>query len=412
MPTQPTAPVQPSPTAPHVRRATAADLPAITLADGRGFGVHYSEVDLQDQAKLLDPNRFLVATDPRDGVVGVAGSVAFDVTLPGGATLPAPGVTWVSVAVTQRRRGILRALIGEQHRAFVTDGAAISLLTASEGGIYGRFGYGVATTDRRVEIQRRRMAFRAGVVDPGGVTQADTAELRLVAPQIHREWAARTPGALSRDEALWDNVLADREHQRHGGTALFHLVHPDGYVSFRRMHDDRGLRIEEIVTATDEAHAALWRVLADTDLVETITAPSHPIDDPLADLLADSRQVRTMSIDDGMWARVLDVPAALSARRYGVEIDCVLDVHDPFLDSGGRYRLRGGPDGAMCERAPHGGGEAVGVDIAALGTLLLGGRRAGTLARAGLVRAPDAAVLGRLDRAFLADRVPQHGTDF
>jgi predicted acetyltransferase len=109
------------------------------------------------------------------------------------------------------------------------------------------------------------------------------------------------------------------------------------------------------------------------------------------------------------------VPAALSARRYAVEIDVVLDVRDAFLDLGGRFRLRGGPDGAECApitEATIGGAGGTGIEMAALGSLLFGGARAAALARAGLVRGEDPAVLRRLDAAMAADRLPQHGTEF
>ncbi|WP_219418317.1 GNAT family N-acetyltransferase [Pseudonocardia nigra] len=160
-----------------LRRATLDDLPAITVADGRAFGQQYSDTDIEDFRPLFEPDRFLLAIDGADdakgSIVGITGSFPFDVTLPGGATLATPGVTWVSVAVTHRRRGILRALFAEQHRGFVAEGAAVSLLTASEGAIYGRFGYGIATGRRSVEISKRRAAFRAEVPDPGGVRQVD-----------------------------------------------------------------------------------------------------------------------------------------------------------------------------------------------------------------------------------------------
>jgi predicted N-acetyltransferase YhbS len=134
---------------PTLRRATADDLPAILIADGRAFGTEFTAADVEDFRPLYDPDRYLLACDPDDGtIIGVAGEYPFDVTLPGGATVSAPGVSWVSVAVTHRRRGILRLLMSEQHRGYVTAGAPLSLLTATEGGIYGRFGYGVATVRR------------------------------------------------------------------------------------------------------------------------------------------------------------------------------------------------------------------------------------------------------------------------
>ena len=79
-------------------------------------------------------------------------------------------------------------------------------------------------------------------------------------------------------------------------------------------------------------------------------AADVPIDDPLPALLADPRQVRTTSLRDGLWVRPLDVAALLSARHYAIEIDAVLGVRDALLGDAS-YRLRGGPDGATCERS-------------------------------------------------------------
>jgi predicted acetyltransferase len=399
-----------------MRRATATDLAAIAEADGRAFGLTYIDEHLEEIRALFDPSRYLLAEDGGE-IVGVTGSLPFDVTLPGGLPLPAAGVSWVSVAVTHRRRGILRALLTEQHRGFVADGLAVSLLTASEGAIYGRFGYGIATENREVEIDRRRAAFRSDVPDPGGVRQVGTAEMRRIAPEIHRRWVGQTPGALSRGDQWWDIHMADRAWHRSGASALFHLVHPDGYVSYRIEHGKQTTcRISDMATASDEAYIALWRTLLALDLVDTVFARSLTVAEPLQFLLADPRQLRTVAQWDGMWARVLDVPAALSARRYSTELDVVLDVRDPFLDRGGRFRLRGGPEGAECVAVDTDSAEAgapvVGIEMAALGSLLFGGAHAGSMARAGLLHADDPAVLRRLAAAFRGERTPQHGTEF
>jgi predicted acetyltransferase len=243
------------------------------------------------------------------------------------------------------------------------------------------------------------------------VRQVGTPEMRRIAPEIHRRWAALTPGALSRSDVWWDGLLADHERHRHGASALFHLAHPDGYISYR-MDRGRTCRVVDTAAATDEAYVALWRTLLALDLVDTVAWRSMAATgEPLPFLLADPRPVKTVGLYDGMWARVLDVPAALSARRYGTELDVVLDVRDPFLDRGGRFRLRGGPDGAECVPAEN-GAPVVGIEMAALGSLLFGGRPAGSLARAGLLSADDPAVLRRLDTAFRAERTPQHGTEF
>ena len=81
---------------------------------------------------------------PYTRIVGASCEVPFTMTLPGGCT-EALGLTWVSVEITHRRRGILRALIERQLREAAARGVPVAVLTASEASIYGRFGFGVAT---------------------------------------------------------------------------------------------------------------------------------------------------------------------------------------------------------------------------------------------------------------------------
>jgi len=184
-------------------------------------------------------------------------------------------------------------------------------------------------------------------------------------------------------------------------------VHPDGFVSYR-VHEET-CRVYDHFAATDAAHAALWRTLLSLDLVETVTARTTP-DDPLPHLLTDPRQVRTTGAPDGMWARLLDVPAALAARRYAVEVDAVLEVGDPFLDRGGRFRLVGGPDGAECARVDRPADAHLGVDV--LGALYFGAHRLRGFVAAGRAAVADAWLLRRLDVALTADRDPRYGTGF
>jgi predicted acetyltransferase len=232
--------------------------------------------------------------------------------------------------------------------------------------------------------------------------------MRTLAPGIHERWHATTPGALDRTAGWWARLLADKPHRRGGDSALYHLVRADGHVSYRVREADAGpvCRVVDLVAVSRDAYVALGRVLLGLDLIGAVTVAP---DDALPHLLTDSRRVRTEGRHDGMWARVLDVPAALSARTYGTELDVVLEVDDPFLGRGGRFRLRGGPDGAACE--PAADLPQVRLGAAALGSLLFGGYRASSLARAALVEA-DPAVLRRIDTAFSAEREPEFGTDF
>jgi predicted acetyltransferase len=198
-------------------------------------------------------------------------------------------------------------------------------------------------------------------------------------------------------------------------SAKHYLVHADGYVVYRLKDDwadgqpQHLLWITDYVTATPQAHAALWQVLLGFDLVGTIESHQVPVDDPLPHLLANGRDLRTTVLNDGVWVRPIDIPSALGARSYSVEFAAVLRVLDPLFGDR-NYRVNGGPEGADC--APTDAAADVALTVDAFGSVYLGGGRLTTLAAAGRVSADDPALLSRLDRAFLADRAPFHGTAF
>ena len=395
-----------------IRRAHLGDMPAIALQDGASFGFQFTGDELAEALTILDPQRFFVATDG-DRIVGVTGDYAMTMATPGGS-LDVPGVTWVSVNPTHRRRGILRQLMHHQLRAFADAGVAAAILTASEGGIYGRFGYGAASQVRKLAIERQRAVLRSSE-DGGAVLLATPAEARAAMPDIHERWRRTIPGALARTAARWDVHLRDREAHRDGMSGLYFLLHRDGYVAYRagsNWNDGRpghNCRIIEYATATPQAHAALWRVLLGLDLFGTIESDQIPVDDPLPYLLTDQRQVRSLAVNDGLWIRPIDVGALVRARCYGLEFEVVWEISDELFGAG-RYLIRGGPDGGTCERTDATAQLASGVDV--LGAVYLGGHRLQALATAGRVGYDDAALLARVDRALLAERAPFHGTGF
>jgi predicted acetyltransferase len=397
----------------EMRYARPDEFAAVTELDGASFGFHYSDEERADAELDLDPARILVTVDD-ERIVAASGELAFTMTLPGGMDAPATGLTWVSVDVTHRRRGILRAMIERQLRAGAEAGDAAMILSASEGAIYGRYGFGVATQVRRARVQRRRARI-AHPVDTTAIRRITTEEARDLLPRLYERWRRITPGGLTRDERRWKLLLLDREYQRHGRSGLFHLVHPDGYVSYRIKpewgHGDpqHECFLVDYAPATPEAHAALWQTLLSMDLVGSIESYRVPLDDPLPLLLSDPRGIDTVHLGDSLWVRPLDIERLLGARRYGLELECVVEVRDDLLGDG-RYLLRGGPDGATCTRTDR--TPDVTIAVADVGAVCLGGVRLGRLARAGRIGCAGDALLRRLDLALLADREPAHGTAF
>ncbi len=395
----------------EIRYARRDELPAVMDLDGASFGSQYDADDAKDVVLDLDVDRMLVALDGTR-IVGTSCEVPFTMTLPGGATR-ALGLSWVSVEVTHRRRGILRTLLEQQLREAADHDVPVCILTASEASIYGRFGFGAATRTATRSVDRRAARLAEPPTDHG-VSRRSTDDVRAVLPELYDRWRRMTPGALDRNADRWQLALLEREWARRGRSGLFHLVHADGYVSYRiaGARDAHGTSnvcsIVDYVVCSPAAHAGLWYVLLGLDLCATIETNRMALDDPLPQLLTDPRRVTTTGVADGLWARPLKLATLLAARSYALEIDVVLRMRDPLLGDS-VVRLSGGPDGATCH--PTGDAAEVELDVAALGAAVLGGTRITELARAGRVTGPEA-LLRRLDRALLADVEPQFGTYF
>ncbi|MEV0356985.1 GNAT family N-acetyltransferase [Nocardia sp. NPDC050697] len=377
----------------RVRPAEQADLAAIRLLIETAFGTRFDPAEPEHIWSLFPVELALVA-EAGGRVVGHSQAGPMTVTVPGGE-LPAIGISGVAVAAPHRRRGLLRALYLEQHRQFAADGIPLAVLTASEGGIYGRFGYGPAARENRIRLDRRFARFLPAAPDPGGVYQVAVPEAEPEIRRIYDRWRRVTPGAQERPDAAWALRFLDPARLRNGGGDLFAFLHPDGYALYRH-HGDQSIEVKELRALTPEANAALWRALCGRDLSHDLDA-ALPGDDPLPHLLEDPRQVRTIAGYDTLWLRIMDIPAALTARRYDADLETVVAVDDPFLDAGGTFALRIRDGSAEC--APTAAEPELSMGLDVLGAIYLGAHPARAFAAAGRLRgAPEP--LRALERAF------------
>lgn len=375
--------------------------PAIVAADGRAFGITYTAEDIEAAAAMNDLGRFRVALDGSD-IVGIAGSFEKELTLPGGAIVSCTAITWVSVAVTHRRRGLLRSLMDAVHADGAARGEAVLALTSSEGGIYQRFGYGVATRIAVSSIDRRRTKVRDEFrPSHGSVRLVDpTTELDALVERYDR-YRRSQPGELSRDHA-WI-----RELIRRWSPGLVVALHDDGYAAWKvsaEWHDGHPaheLTVLDLVAATDEAHAALWSTIMSVDLVGPIRSIGHvALDDPLRHLVEDPRALRTTELNDHLWLRPADIAACFGSRSYRVDDRFVIEV------DGRRWEIS--TDGCTATDTEA---DLV-LQPPAAGTLLLGGISATELARGRLLDARSESVLRRADVFFGWDPLPHCRTDF
>ncbi|GHD28930.1 UPF0256 protein [Nocardiopsis kunsanensis] len=354
--------------------------------------------------------RILAATDEHGAIVGSTRSHAFDMALPGGVRRVA-GVTGVGVWPTHRRQGVLSALMRRQLADLKADGEHYAALWASESGIYGRYGFGLAVTETEAAIDVHHAALRADAPRDGGlrVLLERPGAARAAVEEVFARVARTQLGRFARDRAWWDRLLKDDPAERGGkGPLRVSVVQgPDGPVGYalhraeRRwsVHGSRSvLHVQEAVALTPAAHTALYEHLFSFDLITRVEFSWLAQDDPLEHLLVDHQKLETTPVDS-LWIRLVDMPAALSERTYAAPFEAVLGITDRYAPwNAGTWHVEGGPDGARVETtdaAPD-----VSLDVSHLGAAHLGQRPLLGPLRAGLVTEHTPGAVARLDTAL------------
>lgn len=396
----------------ELRPITDDEFGAYQDAAALAFGGRHADPATLDQfRRATELDRTLAAFDGRR-LVGTAGAYSFAMGLPGGVTAPTAGVTRVTVAPTDRRQGLLRALMRRQLDDIHERREPLAILYASEGAIYERFGYGVATWQAEVSIARARSAFVEHVRPRVAVITAEEAAATLL--DFHNAMAAEQPGMIARSREWWDFVTADPPtFWRPSGGDRRYAVHRgqggaiDGFTVFRvEPKWEEGtpsgtVHVALLLASTPAAYAELWRFCLDLDLMSTVRAEPRPVAEPLRHLLVDPRAL-SCRVDDGIWARLVDVPAALAARRYRVEDSLVLEVVDEFCAwNSGRWQLTADVSGAECRRTSR--EPDLVVTAAQLGWCYLGSNRFADMRRAGRLEGEMAAA-ERADAMFATAR--------
>ena len=395
----------------EMRAATTDELREFFAMLGGAFGEDFSDDEFEVESLVAEPEGTLAVFDGKD-IVATAGAYTFDLTVPGGR-LPAAGVTYVGVRSTHRRRGLLSQMMRRQLTDVKDRGEPVAVLWASEAAIYGRFGYGVASTLLRIEVDRVDASVRADVAeDP-------TLRLRLMTPadmtsdieRIEHAVVDRHPGQFERDKRWIEQLVADPT-SRHGGMSkLQGLVVYDGddavgYALYRSKNEslrphmlpNGDVLVFAHAALTPAADLALTRTLLSMDLMRRVRWWNRPLDSTVPHVLTDARQART-TVVDGLHLRIVDLPAALSGRRYAAPVDVVLDVDDPICPwNTGRWHLRGDRQAATCSPTDDPAGIRLGIED--LGAIYLGGTSLTTLAATGRVTAVDDDVLNRASVAF------------
>ncbi len=355
-------------------------------------------------------------------LIGFNTSFSLGFTTPGGNygadtnSIPMAGLSWVAVHPGYRRRGVLTQMMRQHLQHLYHNGLEpLSGLHPSEAEIYGRFGYAAATSAWHLELARGT-ALRA---DPGFDSSDIEITFSHASPQLHTkivdqlysEFCRHTPGAVQRTTALTQFELYDTPQtlRRNEPLRIFLANHNGraiGYLLFRRnctwadSTPTASTEVVEVVALTAAAHYRLWQAVLNLDLSAQTSVPRLGTADPLLRWLTDLRTPKPLRRDK-LWLRIVDLPRALCARRYGLPVDLVLEVVDDFCPwNAGRWQLHGDERHVTCTRTRK--TSDLTISIADLAAVFAGEVSLSGLAAAGMVNCPKAEVLHRTNLAFRA----------
>ncbi|HEY9377408.1 MAG TPA: sterol carrier protein domain-containing protein, partial [Jiangellaceae bacterium] len=227
--------------------------------------------------------------------------------------------------------------------------------------------------------------------------------------QVYERAQIERPGRSSRDERWWKFHTADPKPWRRDLSAQRGVLYEagdsvDGYAIWRvkggwsHTGPEGLVEVSEIVAATGESYAALWRFLLSIDLTRTVKFSFAAVDDPLPLLVSNPNALET-HVSPGLWIRIVDLPSALTARRYSAPVDVVLEVSDTLLPANAdRWRLVADASSARCERSDH--EPDLVLDVGGLGAAYLGGITLYSLAAAGVVSERTPGSLAAASAAF------------
>jgi len=343
-----------------------------------------------------------------------------------GRAVPVAGLTWVGVHPDHRRRGLLTAMMRHHFEQTRREGVHLSALHASEPGIYGRHGYGLASLELEVQLSRGT-TFVAPHLDD----EAETISTRFhtitedgIARRRRRvdlDLVTACVGTIVGDDEFYDvlTYLSPADKRDGEPPRILFAVRDGrdvGYVVLKRKHKWPNSRPAAEVTVSPISGApatrlALARRVVDLDLSGAITVHGVAESDPLLSWVQGPRGLSDVHPFDSLWVRLVDLPEALAARGYEAECDVVVEVADePAPWNAGRWRIRVKDHTAEVSRTDD--DADVSLPVSALGAAYLGGANLSALQRAGGVAEHRPGATRELWGAFRTDVGPYAARGF
>lgn len=282
-----------------------------------------------------------VATSGADPsrIAGAYARMPITLSMPGrGEPVVAEGVTWVVVRPDCRRQGLLSAMMEHHVRDATERNVPWSLLWATEPGIYGRFGFAPMGQCLKAELTHGALE---KVTKPyrGDYTYTlhdVTAESVSI---LHDVWAAAQRHSVGM--LRWESHALTSSY---GMPSQAHETSPDPQIAVLRQGSKavaaamvrRTPSWEEsgpngstsahlLVSTSAQARVVLAHYLSSFDLYPSTSFWPLRRDDEVVAAAGDPKSAKA-SLTSAAWIRPMNVPAALTSRRYSAPFSGVVRV--------------------------------------------------------------------------------------
>lgn len=296
----------------------------------------------------------------------------------GAGATPFWAITDVSVRPTHRRRGILRNLMHQRLEHARQVGMPMAGLTVSEGSIYGRFGFGIAASSWKVEIDADTFTLRQP--DDGTIDLVEPAELgdhvAALASCTRQAWPGVHPMESQRvaTVAAWDFGTNTKPTNRYAAVHRTAEGTVDGAIvwTFERANPAPHILEVDQLWGTPRAVLALIEWCTRIDLIGQVRVRPAPPVGQLQAAVTDPRSVTVSGYRDGVWLRPLELSACVAARPWAADGSFTLQVDDPMGHVDGTWAVTVADGKARAESASDQSDQYpdLRLDVEALGSLL------------------------------------------
>jgi predicted acetyltransferase len=318
----------------EIRQIRADETATYFNMAGQAFQVAPADLERWRQNTPLNELRGLfVDGEMRAGLVLIPMQMWF-----GAGTVRAGGISGVATPPEYRRQGYIGRLLDAVVAEIRADGYPLSILYPFYFPFYKRYGWAHVSDNLQYTIPIERLpvvrmtgswhavSVTTDLPKPGEGPVVSDADLGVLMG-IYDAWATGRSGPLVRDAAHWRRRKLSRPAN------IYYWRDPSGepraYVMYTFKETapwTRQVQIREMIALDGTALRAVFGFLRNHDSQAQEVVVDQPEAGRLLALLEDPRV--KVEVDPGFMLRILDVPAALEARRYpaGVRGNLALQV--------------------------------------------------------------------------------------